>query len=254
MPAAPPITGIVITLDEASRIARCLRSMAPVCREILVLDAGSSDDTVAIARAEGAIVEHQEWLGYATQKNVAISRASQPWILLLDADEWLEPEAQARLLALFADGREAQADVWCLRRRAHFLGHRMRHGGFSREPVQRLFRGHLRYGIRPVHEQLDTRGCRVRRSDIRLEHETARSTDEYWTKLRGHAQLWGQDQANRGRFVVPGRGLLAALAFLIKGLILQGGILDGRPSLRLHWLHARYVVRKYRRLLIEQGC
>lgn len=254
MHVRPPITGVVVTRNEEAHIARCLRSMAPVCREIVVLDSGSSDATVAIARAEGAIVEHQEWLGFASQKNVAISRANQPWVLLLDADEWLEEEAQAQILALFGpDGAGETADVWRLRRRAHYLGRRMRHGSFSREPVYRLFRAHLRHEIRPVHEQLDLTGARVAEGGIFLEHDTPSDADAYWARLQGYARLWAQDQANRGRYVLPGRGWLAAAALLIRGLVFQGGLLDGMPSLRLHWIHARFALRKYRYLQAELG-
>ena len=100
--APPPLSGVVITRDEGDRIQRCLASLVPVCREVIVLDSGSTDDTVAKARAAGARVEHQEWLGYSSQKNMAIARATQPWVLLLDADEWLEPAAQDAVRAFFA--------------------------------------------------------------------------------------------------------------------------------------------------------
>ena len=89
MPSPLPLSGVVIAKNEADRIGRCLQSMRAVCAEMLVLDCGSDDDTVAVARAAGARVEHQDWLGFAGQKNEAISRATQPWLLLMDADEWL---------------------------------------------------------------------------------------------------------------------------------------------------------------------
>lgn len=244
-PSPPlPLSGVVITRNEGDRIARCVASLMPVCREVIVLDSGSDDATVAIARGLGARVEHQDWLGFAPQKNAAIALASQPWVILLDADEWLQPAAQQRLRALFASDIE-YADVWQLPRRTHFLGHAMRAGSFAREPVERLFRAHLRHAIRPVHEFLDTAGQRVARSDIRLEHDTARDADEYWRKLQGYARLWAEAQFARGRNAFAGRGMFAACAYLLKNVIARGGIIDGRPGLRFHWLHARYARRKY---------
>lgn len=245
MPDSLPLSGVVITKNEADRIGRCVASMRAICSEVIVLDSGSSDDTVAIARALGARVEHQDWQGFARQKNAVIAMASQPWVLLLDADEWLEPPAQQRLRALFADGQVEQADVWLLPRRTHYLGHAMNAGSFAREPVHRLFRAHLRHGLVPVHEYLDVAGQRVRASDIRLEHDTARSADEYWRKLQGYAALWAQEQARRGKRAWPGRGLLAALAYALKNLVLRAGIIDGIGGLRFHWLHMRYAARKY---------
>ena len=97
-----PLSGVVITFNEADRIGRCLASMRGVCAELIVLDSGSTDGTVEIARGFGAHVEHRAWDGFARQKNAAIERARHPWVLLLDADEWLEADAQSRVRRLFA--------------------------------------------------------------------------------------------------------------------------------------------------------
>lgn len=257
MPTSLPLSGVVITKNEGDRIARCIGSLLPVCREVIVLDSGSSDDTVAIAHGLGARVEHQPWLGFAAQKNAVIALAAQPWVILLDADEWLEAPAQDRLRALFADApvqaTVEHADVWLLLRRTHFLGHAMRGGSFAREPVHRLFRAHLRHGLRAVHEYLDVEGRAVCTSDIVLEHDTARSADEYWRKLQGYARLWAQEQRQHGRAAFAGRGLLAAAAYLLKNVVLRGGFIDGRPGLRFHWLHARYAKLKYDLLAANAG-
>ena len=209
-----------------------------------MLDSGSTDATVAIARKLGARVEQQDWRGFAAQKNAAIAMAAQPWVLLLDADEWLQPSAQRRLRRLFA-GPVEQADAWLLLRHTHFLGHPMRAGSFAREPVHRLFRRDLRHGARAVHEFLDVAGRRVRRSNIVLEHDTARSAGEYWRKLQRYARLWADEQRLRGRRVRHGRGELAAAAYLLKNLALRGGLIDGPRGWRFHWLHARYAKLKY---------
>lgn len=244
-----PLSGVVITLNEADRIGRCVASMRAVCDDVLVLDSGSTDGTIDIARSLGARVEHRDWDDFARQKNAAIERARHPWVLLLDADEWLEPGAQARLRALFA-GEVEQADCWLLLRRTHFLGHAMRAGSFAREPVHRLFRSHLRHGLVPVHEYLDVAGQRVRRSEVVLEHDTARSEAEYWSKLHRYARLWAQSRAGRGR-VGAWRGPLSAVTYLVKNLVLRGGLVDGRAGLRYHALHARYAALKYR--LLRRG-
>lgn len=244
MPSNLPLSGVVITKNEADRIARCVTSMRTLCHEVIVLDSGSSDATVSIARDLGARVEHLDWQGFARQKNAAIALASEPWILLLDADEWLEAPAQERLRALFATDIE-RADVWLLRRRTHFLGHAMRAGSFAREPVHRLFRAHLRHGLRQVHEYLDVAGARVCISDIALEHDTARSADEYWGKLQRYAQLWADEQRGHGRSASIWRGALAAFAYLLKNLVLRLGLIDGPRGWKFHWLHARYAKRKY---------
>lgn len=247
MQQRPPLSAVVVTRDEADRIERCLVPLLSVCRQVVVVDSGSTDATVDIARRLGAEVHHRDWPGYAEQKNTAIALATQPWVLLLDADEWLEADAVDALRRLF-DGDVESADVWLLLRRTHFLGRAMRFGSFAREPVERLFRGHLRHAVLPVHEYLDTAGQRVARSAIRLEHDTARDEREYWAKLQRYARLSADAAAARGRRTWPGRGLLAAAAYALKNLVLRGGVLDGPRAWRFHRLHMRYAALKYRLL------
>jgi (heptosyl)LPS beta-1,4-glucosyltransferase len=243
-----PLSGVVITFNEADRIERCLRSMLAVCRDVTVVDSQSTDGTPELARRLGARVVDQPWLGFGRQKNLAIEQATQPWVLLLDADEWLEPDAQAALRALFASGAPDTADVFTLPRRTHFLGTVMRFGSFAHEPVHRLFRAHCRHEESPVHERFITDGLRLRVSDIRMEHDTARSEAEYWAKLQRYAGLWAKERAARGKRAAALRGPAAAFAYLLKNLLLRGGLLDGPGAWRFHALHARYAALKYERL------
>ncbi len=243
-----PLSGVVIARNEGDRIGRCVASLAAVCAEVVVLESGSSDDTAAVATAAGARVEQQPWLGFAAQKNVAIARAGQPWVLLLDADEWLDDAAAARLRALFASGEVERADVWRLPRRTHYLGTALDHGGWGREPVERLFRPDLRYLPAEVHERLDLSGRRVAAVDARIEHDTARSDAEYAAKLDRYAALWAQQRRAAGRRAGLLSAPLHAAAYWLKNYVLRGGFLDGPLSRRFHALHTRYVHRKYKLL------
>ncbi|MCL1634951.1 glycosyltransferase family 2 protein [Luteimonas sp. SX5] len=243
-----PISGVVIAKNEADRIGRCVASLAAVCDEVIVLDSGSEDDTAAVATAAGARVEQQPWLGFAAQKNAAIARATQPWVLLLDADEWLGDGTADELRALFASGEIERADVWRLLRRTHFLGTALGHGGWGREKVERLFLPDLRYRPAEVHEKLDLQGRRTATLDARIEHDTARSYDEYAAKLRRYAQLWANQKRAAGRHAGPLSAPLHAAAYWLKNYVLRGGFLDGAMAARYHALHTRYVFDKYRLL------
>jgi (heptosyl)LPS beta-1,4-glucosyltransferase len=243
-----PISGVVITKNEADRIARCVASLRAVCAEVLVLDSGSGDDTVAVASAAGARVMHQDWLGFAAQKNAAIAAASQPWVLLLDADEWLDPGADETLRALFASARVDSADVWRLHRRTHFLGKALNFGGWGRESVDRLFRPDLRYLPAQVHERLDLNGKRVARVAARIEHDTARSSEEYRGKLDRYARLFAEQRLAVGKRAGVFAPWTHAGFYLLKNFIVRGGFLDGPMAWRYHALHARYVWSKYRQI------
>lgn len=246
-----PVSGVVIAKDEGDRIGRCVASLAALCAEVLVLDSESTDATAAVARAAGARVEQQPWLGFAAQKNAAIAQATQPWVLLLDADEWLDADAEAPLRALFAQGGVERADAWQLPRRTHYLGTPLDHGGWGREWVERLFRRDLRYLPAEVHEKLDLHGRRVARVEARIEHDTARSDREYAAKLERYAALWAQQRRAAGKRAGPWAAPAHAAAYWLKNFVLRGGFLDGGTAARYHALHARYVYRKY--LLLRRG-
>ena len=247
-----PICGVVIAKNEGDRIGRCVASLAALCRDVLVLDSGSDDDTLANAVAAGARVEQQPWLGFAAQKNAAIARAAQPWVLLLDADEWLADDAAPVLRALFASGEVERADAWRLPRRTRFLGTALDHGGWGREPVERLFRPDLRYLPAEVHEKLDLADRRVAAVPARIEHDTARSFDEYAATLQRYARLWARQRHATGRRAGALSAPLHAAAYWVKNFLLRGGFLDGEMARRYHALHARYVYDKYRLLRSSQ--
>lgn len=239
-----PLSAVIISKNEADRIGRCLQSLSGVCREIVVLDSGSTDATVAIARAAGARVEHQEWLGFGGQKNAAIGRAREPWLLLMDADEWLAEGAEDALRAMFDSGEVEQADVWLVRRRNWFLGGRLRH----LEAMERLVRPDHRFLPMLVHERPVLAGKRVRASTVVIEHNTARSWEEHLSKQDRYAQLWAEQRHLEGRRCGPLAAWTHVAGYWLKAYLLRAGFLDGRAGWRFHRAHARAVIRKYRLL------
>lgn len=248
MVALLPVSGVVIARNEGGRIGRCVASLARVCTEVWVLDSGSTDATVAEAEASGARVRQQDWLGFAAQKNAAIALATQPWVLLLDADEWLGDGAEAVLRTLFTECEVERADVWELERRTHFLGTVLNHGGWGREAVERLFRNDLRYLPADVHERLDLRGRRVAHLRARVEHDTARSLDDYRAKLARYAVLWAQQKHHADRRAGALAAPLHAAGYWLKNYVLRGGFRDGAMARVYHACHTRYVFDKYKAL------
>lgn len=150
-----PLSLVVITHNEAASIGRCLDSV-PFAADKLVVDSGSDDGTPDVARAHGARVVRQDWLGFGPQRNFASTQALHDWILVLDADEFLSPELAdelaAGLPALLASGK---AGAW-LRRSTWFMGAPMRwYRPMVGERMARLYhRGRARWTDARVHESL----------------------------------------------------------------------------------------------------
>ena len=128
--AKPSITAIVLTQDESLHIRRCVESLAPAAERVCVVDSGSTDDTVAIARSLGAEVFTNPWINQAAQFNWALDHCGvrTGWVLKLDADEYLEPDLQVEL-AQRLGALPSDVHGVLMKRKYLFIGHWVRHGG-----------------------------------------------------------------------------------------------------------------------------
>src|SRR6202000_621226 len=127
----------IITWNEEANLERTLGSVA-WADEIVVVDSGSSDGTPEIARRLGCRFFHEEWKGFAAQKNSALEKCVSDWILSLDADESLSDQLAREIRELLAG--DPPLDAYALPRRNLFLGRWIKHGGFYPDPKLRLFR------------------------------------------------------------------------------------------------------------------
>jgi len=241
MPSKFALSGVVITKNEADRITRCVESLSKVCREVIVLDSGSSDDTVRLARDAGARVEHQDWLGFSAQKNAVIALASQPWVFLLDADEWCEDADIAALETLMASSEFESADVWNCQRQTYFLGKSLSFGGREKEPVERIFRNSLRYEPAQVHEKLDLSNRIVKAANIRIQHDTARTYSEYSSKLDSYAALFAEQNAVKAKKTYAGQAGIHAFYVFLNNYVFRGDFLHGKqgadyPRMQAVWV------------------
>jgi glycosyltransferase involved in cell wall biosynthesis len=164
MPGMNTLALVVIARNEARCITRCLRSFAGHVDRMLVLDTGSTDDTVALARAAGAEVRHFEWCDdFATARNAALRAAGADWHLVVDADEWLDSGAEA--LAAWRQTPPHRLGLVDIRNT--FDGPQGE--GVATAAIARLLPGHVRYQGR-IHEQPDT-ALPAAPSGLRLLHD-----------------------------------------------------------------------------------
>lgn len=240
---------VVITLNEAHNLPRCLRSVRNLADEIIVMDSGSTDATRAIARAYGAHVWKSEFLGYGRQKQLALEKARREWILCLDADEWLDREARRTLSGFLASARpESSLTGFCMRRELSYLGRRMRFGGTREWKLRVVRRGCGRWEDSLVHESLRlTRGV-SRRIGGTLRHRPFRDLSEHLATLQHYTDLIAQ----RDRLAAPvrvwfGMTLEPVLVFIHKYL-LQLGCLDGSRGFLMAAMTAFYFFLRYAKI------
>jgi glycosyltransferase involved in cell wall biosynthesis len=225
----PPLalTLVVITRDAGAELAECLASAA-FAAETIVVDSGSGDDTVEIARRSGARVIEQPWLGFGPQKNFAVAQAAHDWILCLDADERVSPELATAIRAALAAPRHT---AYAMPRRNRFLGRWLRHGEGYPDWNLRLFdRRHARWSEDAVHEHVVADGP-VGRLGGDLLHASAESLDAYLAKQNRYTTLQAEALYARGERFSATRLVLSPIVRFIRFYIFRAGFLDGTAGL-----------------------
>lgn len=133
-----PVSLVIVTLNEEKNIERCIQSV-PFANDVVVIDSGSTDRTVELARNLGARVRVEPWRGYQKQKTRAVALALNHWIISLDADEALSPEAALEIRDLLSQGENQLADGYDLPRLTFHLGKWIYHGGWYPDRQVRFF-------------------------------------------------------------------------------------------------------------------
>ena len=235
----------IIACNEAHRIARCLQSVA-FADQVVVLDSGSTDDTVAIARGLGADVEvTPDWPGFGPQKNRALARCRYRWVLSIDADEQVSDALAAEILRVLCEASsEATVAGYWLRRSSRYCGQVIRHGLWGNDRVLRLFeRQRGRFTDARVHESLVCDG-ETRVLEGILVHDSVDSPEDARSKARRYAFLGAEALRARGRGGALQGGVHAGWSF-VRGYLLRAGFLDGRFGLTLARLNAAGTFWKY---------
>ncbi len=230
------LSAVIIARDEADRIGAAIRSVS-FADEVIVLDSGSADDTVAIARAAGARVVETDWPGFVAQKNRAWTEAKGDWVLSIDADERVGDALRDEICEVL---RHPMASGYSMPRRNVWLGHALAHGHWYPDRKVRLSRRDAaEWGGVDPHDVLVVRGTiGFLRSD--LEHIPYRTLAEHFDTLDRYATIG----ARRGTILdIAARPLW----HFFTGYVLRLGVLDGVPGLLVASMGALGVLLKWTR-------
>src|SRR5215831_12177531 len=235
------LSAIIITRNEAANIGACLESVA-FCDERLVVDSGSDDDTVKIAKAAGATVMTHPWTGFGAQKNFALSQARGDWVLSIDADERVSAPLAAEVLSTI---RAASANGYEIARLSTFLGRPMRHSGWFPDYVLRLFRRQkARFTDDLVHERVICEGPVGRLSAV-LDHHPVRRLEDALRRVDGYSTASAEMLAASRRRVSFSTGITHGLWSFVRAYVLRLGFLDGREGFLLAVANAEGTYYRY---------
>jgi glycosyltransferase involved in cell wall biosynthesis len=225
----PRVSAFVIVHNEEQRLADCLASLSQVAEEIIVLDDGSVDRTVDIARAAGARVEFRKFDGFGAQKQAALELTRGEWVLSIDADERLTPHIVDEIRSVTANSDPSSPAGYWVRRELIYLGTPLRFGGTGSDWVLRVARrDRTRVTPDDVHESLvvDGKTARLRGSIRHIKYD---SLSEHMRTIDRYTTLIANRRALKGR-TFHSWSVLRIFWELFARLILKLGVLDGKAG------------------------
>ena len=183
------LTVTVVTLNEESNLRRCLDSLGDIAAEIVVVDSGSTDGTQKVAEEFGAKWFHQDWQGFRDQKNYALSKSTQNWVLCLDADEELSKPLLEQIRT-FLKADDPAFNGASFPRLSQFLGRWIRHGDWYPDRKLRLFRREKgRFVGEPGHDNVEIDGA-ITKLTADLHHYSYPNVNSFLDKLNGFSDAF----------------------------------------------------------------
>ncbi len=246
-----PLSVFVVTLNEERNLDRALASVADLAAEIVVVDSGSTDGTRAVAARDEAQWHHHDWLGFRDQKRVALGHCTQPWTLLLDADEELSEELRNSVLEFFRGEFEA-FDGADFARRTWFVDRWILHGDWYPDRKLRLFRTEkVNLGGEPAHEVAEVPGA-VKRMRGDLNHYSFPSINRYIEKINVFGDAFLERELQAGKRWGAARNISRPFWRFFRGYFLRLGFLDGFPGFWIAVSTAYMSFIRYSRLFEHQ--
>lgn len=227
-----PLSAVLITLNADLHLDQTLNSLR-FCDDIVIVDSGSSDNTLSIAQAHGARVVQKEWMGFGPQKRFAVEQARYDWVLCLDADEAVTPALAASIEQVLTRSTAAFAG-YKMARCNFFLGRYLKHGEGYPDWSLRLFnRTQANWNQEPVHEAVEAlnTACQFGKLEGDLLHHSAESLSTYLQKQNRYTDLQAQQLAARGKWPSTAKMVLSPWVRFVKFYWIRQGFRDGWPGL-----------------------
>ena len=239
-----PLSVAVITKNEEANLPRLLESVS-FADDIVLVDSGSTDKTVGIAREFGCRVSVEDWKGYGPQKNSAVGKCRHEWVLLLDADERIPAEAAGVIRDVIEN---PLADAYRFRRKNYLHGRWLRHSGYWPDRQIRLVNRNLGSFRGTIHEQWAT-GGRVADLDAHIDHYAFSGYSDMLKTLNDYSTVIAEELHSSGRRANGISPVYHGIGMFLKIYFVERGFLDGIDGLVTALTKAGGSFFKYAKLL-----
>jgi len=235
---------VLITFNEGHHIAKCLKAVQAVADEIVVIDSGSTDDTIEVCKEYGARVINLTWSGYSAQKNFGNNQTSLDWILSIDADEVLN---ETLIQSILKWKRNPQAA--CFKRMTNYCGTFIKHGGWYPDVKVRLFNKQETQWEGTIHEVL--RGL-SKENTFLLEgdclHYSYYSVQQHYAQAEKFTTIQAEDLFQHGKKSPWFKRVFSPISKFIVDYFFRLGFLDGKAGFTVARISAYATFLKYKKL------
>lgn len=238
------ISAVVIAKNEEKNIGNCVQALSSVTDDVIVLDSGSTDKTVEIAKALGAKVVDVTWQGYGPTKNLAKDYVKYPWVLSIDADEVLSPELIEEIKTLGLNPK----NIYAINILTNYCGSWIYHSGWYPSYKKRLYHlDYVKWDEREVHENLcwTDKEVKVVRLRHKLLHYSYPTAADHFRKSDAYAKLGAEHLVKSGKNVSWIKRRFGPGFRFFRMFILKRGFLDGKAGFLLAIREAGMVRKRY---------
>lgn len=241
----PTLSIILITKNEAHNVVQCLNSVS-WADEIIVLDSGSTDNTVEICQMYTPHVFKTDWPGFGVQKNRAIDKTTSDWVLSLDSDEYLSPELIDKIQTIIKSPQAKEA--YKIKRITKFCGKYLYHGDWQSDYPLRLFKKNTaRFKEIPIHESLIVKGKVGKIKEV-IWHNSYVSIEDIINKMNTYSTLSAVNLKDQGKSASITQAFFKGIWTFLRGYIFKLGFLDGKYGFLLALINAEGCFYKYLKL------
>jgi len=246
----PKVSACIISFNEEKKIEECMESLLPVVDEIIIVDSLSTDRTLEIAAKYTDKLFEQKFLGHIEQKNLAVEKASNDWVLGLDCDERLSEQLQQSILSI-KDTLD-NADAYCMPRKTFYIYRWLNHCWYPDIKTRLFNRKTAHWGGTNPHDHIITDGTNVVLLDGDIEHYSFDSISDHLKTIDRFTEIGADELIRKNKSFNVLSPITHASWIFIKLYIVKRGFLDGFAGLLVSVLSYMHVFVKYSKALIKR--